>query len=207
MDYTEVSQVAAAVILALGGGGAIVAGMSSWLGRLWADKLLERERTSHAQLLEAHRREIELSFNAKNRVSEAEFEIYRQLWAEVTQLTFMGLGQRSGLERSLLSEDEHLKRFRAFQQAIRQFEVSYQSHKPFYPPAVFDAIQHLATCVSRENKLAIANRNLDGLALGASHTEGVVPILVASEAVCQAIRDRLYPAASAPESACHRPTP
>jgi hypothetical protein len=198
VSAAEVFQVAATVLVALGGGGAIIAGMSSWLGKLWADRLLERERVTNEGVLEAYKRELELSFNARNRVSEAEFEIYRQLWTEVTQVSFWGLGIRSGLTKSSLSEEEHVTRYREFQQALRQFEVSYQSHRPFYAPKVHEAIEHLAICVSIENKRAVANRDLDGIALGQSHMEGVIPIVEAREAVCQAIRERLYPVQIAP---------
>jgi hypothetical protein len=193
LTTTEVFEVAAAVVLALGGGGAIVASLSSWLGNLWAERLLERERTSNERLLESYKRELELSFNARNRVSEAEFEIYRQLWSEVAQVTVMGMGIRSGLAKSELSEEEHVKRYREFQKVLGQFELSYQSHRPFYAPVVYEAIGKLARSVSRENKLAVANRELDGIALGMNRSEGVVPIIEASEALCQAIRERLYP--------------
>ena len=195
MTATEVLEVATVVVIALGGGGAIVASISSRLGKLWAERLLQRERTSNERLLESYKRELELSFNARNRVSEAEFEIYRQLWSEVAQLTLIGMGIRSGLEKSKLSEEEHVHRYREFQKVLGQFETSYQSHRPFYAPAVYEAIGASARRVSRENKLAVANRELDGIALGMSRSEGIVPIIEASEAVCQAIRERLYPSA------------
>lgn len=39
------------IIASLGGGGLIVAGLSSWLGKVWADRLMARERVDHeAQL-------------------------------------------------------------------------------------------------------------------------------------------------------------
>lgn len=104
----------------------------------------------------------------------------------------MGLDIRSGLQKSPLSEDEHDERYRSFQQTVRQFELSYQSHKPFYAPAVYEAVQHLASCISTENKRAIADRHVDGIDLGRSHMEGVVPIMEASEAVCKAIRERIF---------------
>lgn len=181
------------VLLALGGGGAIVAGLSSWIGKLWADRLLERERALSEKLLESYKRELDLSFSSKNRASAAEFEIYRQLWSEVAHFTTLGLGIRSGLAKSSGSEEEQGQRYRDFQSALQQFQLSYQSHKPFYAPAVYEAISHLANCISLENKMAFGHRDLDGMALATSRMEGVVPILEASEAVCQAIRNRLYP--------------
>jgi hypothetical protein len=193
VNTTEVFQISASIIVALGGGGAIVAGLSSWLGKLWAEKLLERTRDTNQRSLEAHKRELELSFNARNRVSEAEFEIYRDLWKQVSELTSMGIGIRNGLQRSSLSDDEQTERYKAFQNVLRNFELSLQSHKPFFAPEVYDAIQLLAIHVSVENKRATADHDLDGMDLGISHMHGVIPILEASEAVCVSIRQRIYP--------------
>jgi hypothetical protein len=36
------------VIASLGGGGAIVLGFSGWLGKVWAERLMEKERHEHA---------------------------------------------------------------------------------------------------------------------------------------------------------------
>jgi len=46
-----------AVLLSLGGGGAIVLGMSSWLGKLWATRMLEKEKAKYATELEVTRNE------------------------------------------------------------------------------------------------------------------------------------------------------
>ena len=193
MSTTEVFQIAASVIVALGGGGAIVVGLSSWLGKIWAEKLLERTRNSNQRSLEAHKRELELSFNSRNRVSEAEFQIYRELWKQVTALKLMGIGIRSGLKKSPLSEDEETERYRLFQSVLRDFELSFESHKPFCAPEVYEAIQLLAVHVSVENKRAGLDLQLDGMNLGKSHMDGVIPIVDAGEAVCLAIRNRIFP--------------
>jgi hypothetical protein len=193
MKTTELLQIAAAVLLSLGGGGAIVVALSSWLGKLWADRLLERQRAVNERQLEAYKRELELSFDSKKRASEAEFKIYRQLWAAVTKLTHAGLSIRSGVTKSTLGEQDHFQRYREFQSALGEFELSYQSHRPFYAHAVYESIALLERCVSLENKTAIAHRDLEGIDLGASRMQSVTRITEASEAVCKAIQDRLYP--------------
>jgi hypothetical protein len=40
---------AAAVILSVGGGGAIVVGLSTWLRRVWANRILETDRAKYQQ--------------------------------------------------------------------------------------------------------------------------------------------------------------
>ena len=52
MTTQNVFQIAAAVIASLGGGSFIVLAASSWLGKLWAGKLLEKEKAAYALELE-----------------------------------------------------------------------------------------------------------------------------------------------------------
>jgi hypothetical protein len=44
MTWWEAAQVASVILVSLGGGGAIVGGLSGFLGRVWADRLAERQR-------------------------------------------------------------------------------------------------------------------------------------------------------------------
>lgn len=63
MTWEDILKIVAGVLASIGGGGAIVFGLSSWLGKVWADRLLEKERASYAKDLEKARadyaREIE----------------------------------------------------------------------------------------------------------------------------------------------------
>ena len=47
------------IIVSLGGGGLIVAGLSNWLGKLWADRLMARERADHEAQLARLRANLE----------------------------------------------------------------------------------------------------------------------------------------------------
>jgi len=67
MTTSEVFQVSLAVLASLGGGGAIVLGLSSWLGRVWAERILAGEKHK----LELLRREHEVKF-AKLHLERAE---------------------------------------------------------------------------------------------------------------------------------------
>ena len=77
--WTEVLKIVAGVIAALGGGGAIIAGLSSWLGKVWADRLMAKETAKFREDLERLTKQLE----RKNYVSkvrfDAEFAIYREL--------------------------------------------------------------------------------------------------------------------------------
>ena len=58
MTFTEIAELAAAVIASIGGGGAIVLGLSGYLGRIWADRAVEKLRAENARDLERERQEF-----------------------------------------------------------------------------------------------------------------------------------------------------
>lgn len=66
-----------AVLAALGGGAAIIFGSSSWLGKVWANRLMEKEKAEHARELESLRNKLTQdteSFKVKLKKSEFIFQ-------------------------------------------------------------------------------------------------------------------------------------
>jgi hypothetical protein len=59
MTFTQIIEAVAAVLVALGGGGAVVLGLSNYLGKLWADRLMARDRAEHETMLAGLRSEQE----------------------------------------------------------------------------------------------------------------------------------------------------
>jgi uncharacterized membrane protein len=49
MTFSEIAEMAASVIVSLGGG-LIVFGLSSYLGKVWANRVLEKQRRENTQL-------------------------------------------------------------------------------------------------------------------------------------------------------------
>lgn len=68
-----------AILGSIGSGGAIVMAMASWLGKVWANRIIAKETAEYKERLERLCKELE----RKNHVSkvrfDAEFEIYREL--------------------------------------------------------------------------------------------------------------------------------
>jgi len=52
MRISELAEVVTSVLAALGGGGAIVVWLSSWLGKVWAERLMEKEKARYQMDLE-----------------------------------------------------------------------------------------------------------------------------------------------------------
>jgi hypothetical protein len=58
MTFEDVAKIVLTVIASLGGGGAIVVALSSWLGKVWANRLMAAEQAKHSQDLEKLRAEL-----------------------------------------------------------------------------------------------------------------------------------------------------
>lgn len=50
MAFKDIVEIGASLIVSLGGGGAIVFGLSNYLGKLWSDRALEKQRQEYAKL-------------------------------------------------------------------------------------------------------------------------------------------------------------
>lgn len=73
---TDAFETAFAVIAAMGGGGFIVLGLSSWIGKLWAERLMARDREVHAETLERLRYDLAREFDAMKDVLVRRRELY-----------------------------------------------------------------------------------------------------------------------------------
>lgn len=73
----KVFEVALAILGSLGGGAIIIFGFSNWLGKVWADRLMQREKFQYAQDLEDLRQRLTRdteSYKIKLKKSEFLFE-------------------------------------------------------------------------------------------------------------------------------------
>jgi hypothetical protein len=101
MNQADIWNVAAAVITAVGGGGAIVFGLSGYLGKVWADRGLAKQKQEYAQLniaftnqVEIATRRLQIELDAVGHLRkltiESEFEKLNALWKSLAavEITF-----------------------------------------------------------------------------------------------------------------------
>lgn len=58
MSTSNIYEIAFAVIGSVGGAGVIIFGLSSWLGKIWASRLMQKEVSKHAEKLESLKSEL-----------------------------------------------------------------------------------------------------------------------------------------------------
>lgn len=90
MELQEIGSIAAIIITSLGGGAAIVLGFSSWLGKVWAARLMAKEKAEHTRELEALRNQLTQDTESyKIRLKKSEFLFEKQFEATSEFITLI----------------------------------------------------------------------------------------------------------------------
>ena len=90
MTWDDAFKIITAAIASLGGGVVIVFAFSSWLSKIWASKILEKDKFKYNKELEELKKQYELDYEKnKNRFlqySNQQFELYNSLWIILVDL-------------------------------------------------------------------------------------------------------------------------
>lgn len=97
----SIFEIVAAVMLSVGGAGFIILMLANWLGRVWANRILEKDKAKYnrdieelknkfTKEFECYRSQIELSRQALSRYSEHQFNLYNKLWVSLAELKIAG---------------------------------------------------------------------------------------------------------------------
>ncbi len=76
MTFADALTIVGTTIVSVGGAGAIIFGLSAWLGRVWADRLMTRETAKHAQELEALRSQLQANLHKASQAYTQKLELY-----------------------------------------------------------------------------------------------------------------------------------
>ena len=66
MDVIEVFKVSTAILGSVGGAAAIIFGLSTWLGKVWASRILEADRAKYTAQIEILKSDLEKSIHKHN---------------------------------------------------------------------------------------------------------------------------------------------
>ena len=144
--FSQIWQLIQDVIGPLGGLAAIIAGLSAWIGNVWANRILEKDKAKHAREIELYRTQLELSKSIISRYSEHQFEAYNQLWTSLFDLKNLGdtLWERANPTNlrnfskqlrstkvmvgrmSLFIEDEHFAQLKRLLSGFSEYQLGKQ---------------------------------------------------------------------------------
>ena len=60
MNPEQINQLLTTVLTSIGGTAVVVGGLSAWLSRLWATRIIEAEKASHSRKLEETKAELNI---------------------------------------------------------------------------------------------------------------------------------------------------
>lgn len=86
MDTEMIFEIAGAILLSLGAGGAIVLALSSWLGKVWAERLMAKETARHTHELEKLRSTLQIQTDQSAQTYKQKIDLYKEVGAPLIEL-------------------------------------------------------------------------------------------------------------------------
>jgi hypothetical protein len=173
MAWDEILKIVGAALFSIASAGALVIGLASWLGKVWAERILRNEShelqkklaVAQGQLdlsIKAAERELDLIKDAHARVHNDKISIYRGVVDLVAKL----LANLDAFHVGSLPPDEALKQFNNFNEQRMRL---YGYMAMFAPQSVMDAqdklIDHLLRISHGQQKYVWAEVRSLALAL------------------------------------------
>ncbi len=136
MNFNEYLYAMGAYLTAIGSGGLLVFGLSSWLGKVWANRILAKERSKFQQMIEEHK----VRFSA---LHEKQAFLIAELYQHLRKLDYGVRGVDFWLQ--FPSDDEqHL--FNACQKLSNAYVAArehYESNQIYFNSALCNKINEI----------------------------------------------------------------
>jgi hypothetical protein len=163
MEWKDVIKIVLTAIASFGGGGAIVWAFSGWLGKLWANRLMqsekekfEREMSVRRSQFEKELEELKNQYRKKEFVHriqfEKEFQIYVELWDALIKVHNTAVRLRPVFKPATGRTEVEW-----YNDALKEFGEAYQgyatvlhSHKPFIAKEVYDGCVSIRDIAHKE---------------------------------------------------------
>lgn len=156
MSLNGVVEIAAAILASLGSAGAIVIGCATWLGKVWANRILESDRLKYTEELERLRSDLGKTVHVHRIQFETEFKVLSDIWGKLSILRSAMGSLRPTMDivnEAEASEDRLNRRLRRYDEALRVFIEAVDGQSPFYPEDIF---QELSIAIQIGNRESIS---------------------------------------------------
>ena len=170
----------------------VIAGLSAWLGKVWANRILHQDRvryeTQMQTLLHDMRTRGEKELFVHRLQFEKEFEVYLGLWKELLHAGRAASEFRELKSDSGKSREQQLEELRL---AMNRFNDRVYDYRPFYAPRIYDLtadlLKKLRTVHSYSRDPRRADRRTEDTEKLLDEINEAVP------QICDAIRERIFP--------------
>lgn len=91
---STIVEIAAAILVSLGGAGAIILGLSGYLGKLWAQRLMEQERASYQARLKALEADLHRESERLGHTYKEKLALYKEVSLPIVELLVEAMSKR-----------------------------------------------------------------------------------------------------------------
>ena len=149
----EAFELASAIIIGLGGGGAIVFKFSEWLGNIWASRMFENERAKHEKDIEQLKLEINKELERINAINDKalhisksqydnEYRIYQEIWGRMYECILLSKNLYPIHENKLTDpekeEERKMEKYSKYVDAFNEYSKTIDKYAPFYREDFYD---------------------------------------------------------------------
>ena len=162
MDINDIFKISGALIGSVGGAAVIIIGLSTWLGKVWANRILEEDKLRYSSELEKIKNELKSETEKRNFVFslyfEGQFKLYNDLWVSLSEL-------QDGVE--LLWSKANSRNLRNFitvlSKAKKQIRSSALLIEPDHYKEIMEVINNLESYRIGKEKLINSRRNIENV--------------------------------------------
>lgn len=167
---TEVFDLIMKILLSLGGGGAIVFAFSSWLGKVWASRILEKEKKEHQLEISNYKSKLDLELNRINSLNEKalyiskvqydkEFEIYQDIWEKFFDCFVATLNLYPSFENVPTDDTEKEKwidtKYKNYSEKYNLYSKTIDRYAPFYKEDFYHSFVEIRNSCSKMGKIFV----------------------------------------------------
>ena len=120
MNIDDIFKISTAILASVGGASIIIIGLSTWLGKVWANRILEKDKLKYTSELEVYRSQLQNESQKQNLIFSTyyseQFKLYNNLWVSLSEL-------QTGVEE--LWEEASPERLKTF---VFSFEASKKTN-------------------------------------------------------------------------------
>lgn len=103
MTFFDLLRIASLVIASLGGSGMIVFALSSWLGKVWADRLMQKQRAIYEREIEEFKAETLRLLEREKAIHQQELETFKAQLVRDSDLAAQTLRERLALYKDSIA--------------------------------------------------------------------------------------------------------
>jgi hypothetical protein len=137
MNLQEIFTLAAAILGSVGSASLLIFGLSSWLGKVWASRILQKDKLKYQSELEIIKTQLQSESQKQNLMFsmyfQGQFKLYNDLWVSLSEL-------QSGVDA--LWSEANTKNLKSFVAAVRSAKKQIRDSALLIEPEHYNDIMN-----------------------------------------------------------------